>query len=65
MYFLDSDLRGPLADYTFGHRRERADKGAPSQGDSARARRPNWATRALGAMAPHRLGKLRTGGRTR
>ncbi|EEA03980.1 conserved hypothetical protein [Burkholderia sp. H160] len=65
MYFLDSDLRGPLADYTFGHRLQRAEKGRPSPDESARAKQPNWAARVLGAMAPLTRGKLRTEGRAR
>ncbi|MBB5405604.1 hypothetical protein OKW50_006314 [Paraburkholderia youngii] len=65
MYFLDSDLRGPLADYTFDYRRQRAENGAPSSNESARARQPNWVTRALEAMAAGTLGKPRMGGRTR
>ncbi|MBB5414659.1 hypothetical protein QF000_001848 [Paraburkholderia atlantica] len=65
MYFLDSDLRGPLADYTFDYRRQRAEKGAASSDESARAKQPNWVARALGAMAPRTLDRLRTEGRTR
>lgn len=29
MYLLDSDLRGPIADYTFHYRRQFAGKNAP------------------------------------
>ncbi|MBB5410359.1 hypothetical protein OKW38_006684 [Paraburkholderia sp. MM5496-R1] len=65
MYFLDSDLRGPLADYTYDYRRQRAEKGAPSSDESARAKQSNWAARVLGAVAPRALGKLRTEGRAR
>lgn len=65
MYFLDSDLRGLLADYTFDHRREHAEKGPPSPAESARARPPNWAACLQGAIARFTRSKLRTEGRTR
>ncbi|QXE07325.1 hypothetical protein BJG93_36475 (plasmid) [Paraburkholderia sprentiae WSM5005] len=65
MYFLDSDLRGPLADYTFDHRRQRAENGTPSPDESARAKQSNWAARVLCAMGPRTLGKMRTEGRAR
>jgi len=65
MYFLDSDLRGPLADYTFDHPRQRAEQRTPSSDESARAKQPRWVARLLGALAPRIRGKLRTGGRTR
>lgn len=65
MYFLDSDLRGLLADYTFDQRRERAEKSPPLPAESARAGQLNWAARVRRAMARRPRGKLRTEGRTR
>ncbi|PTB18826.1 hypothetical protein C9I57_20220 [Trinickia symbiotica] len=51
MFFLDSDLRGPLADYTFHYGRQPVDKGPPSTGRPARVKRSKWVARVLGAMA--------------
>ncbi|WP_233810373.1 hypothetical protein [Paraburkholderia sp. HP33-1] len=65
MYILDSDLRGPLADYTFDYRRQRAEKRALSSDESARAKQLSWAARVLGAMAPRIRDKMRTEGRVR
>ncbi|MCP3707052.1 hypothetical protein M3I54_08650 [Paraburkholderia sp. CNPSo 3274] len=59
MYLLDSDLRGPLADYTFHYRRQPAGNNPPSSDESDRAEQSNWAARALGAMAPRIFGKVR------
>lgn len=58
MYLLDSDLRGPLADYRFHYRRQHAGSNPPSSGESDRARQSNWAARALGAIAPRIFGKM-------
>lgn len=65
MYFVDSDLRGLLADYTFDQCRELAKKGPLSPAEPARARQLNWAARVQRAMARRTRGELRTGGRTR
>jgi hypothetical protein len=65
MYLLDSDLRGPLADYTFHHRRQPAGSQPTSSDESDRAKQSNRATRALGAMAPRIFGKTRMEGATR
>jgi len=65
MYFLDSDLRGLLADYTFDHCRERAEKGSLTPAESARTGQPNRAAREQGAIARRTRGRLRTEGRTR
>jgi hypothetical protein len=65
MYFLDSDLRDRLADYTFDPHRERAEKGPVSPAESAGAGQLNWAARVQRAMARRTRGKLRTEGRTR
>jgi hypothetical protein len=65
MYLLDSDLRGPLADYTFHHRCQPTGSQPPSSDEADRAKRSNWAARTLGAMAPRIFGKTRMGGATR
>ncbi len=51
MFFLDSDFRGPLADYTFNYGRQPGDKGPPSTGRPVRAKRPKRVARVLRAMA--------------
>ncbi|MCP3725688.1 hypothetical protein M3I53_21590 [Paraburkholderia sp. CNPSo 3272] len=65
MYLLDSDLRGPLADYTFHYRRQRPGSNPPSSDESDRAKQSNRAARALGAMALHIFGKVRMEGAAR
>ena len=65
MHLLDSDLRGPLADYTFQYRRQRAGKHPPSADESDRAKQLNWAARALSVMAPRIFGKMHLEGAAR
>jgi hypothetical protein len=62
MYFLDSDLRGPLADYTFDYRRQPADKQPPSPEEPVRTKPSNRVARVLGAIAPRIFGKMRMEG---
>jgi hypothetical protein len=64
MYLLDSDLRGPLADYTF-HHRQPAGKIPPSSDKADRTKQANGGARALGAMAPRIFGKMRMEGPAR
>ncbi|SEJ88963.1 hypothetical protein SAMN05192539_102230 [Paraburkholderia diazotrophica] len=64
MYLLDSDLRGPLADYTF-HSRRRPGETPSSSDESARVKQSNRAARVLSAMASRIFGKIRMEGQTR
>ncbi|MFT0170356.1 hypothetical protein ACLKMY_15270 [Paraburkholderia mimosarum] len=65
MYLLDSDLRGHLADYAFHYPRQPAAMHSPPLDKSARAKRSDWGTRALGAMLPRIFGKTRMEGPAR
>jgi hypothetical protein len=65
MYLLDSDLRGPIADYTFHFRCQPAGKTPPSSDESACVKQSNWAARMVSAMALRLFGKVRTEGQAR
>ena len=65
MFLLDSDLRGPLADYTFHYPFKLAGKNLPSLDNPGRAKQSDWGARALGAMVHRISGKTRMGGAAR
>jgi hypothetical protein len=59
MYFLDSDLRGPLADYTFSYPRQRASEDPPSSESLPREEQAKWLARLLCALTPRVFSKTR------
>ncbi|ACA95928.1 MULTISPECIES: hypothetical protein [Burkholderia] len=65
MYLLDSDLRGPIADYTFHYRRQFAGKNAPPLDNPDRAKQSDRGTCEPGAIVPRIFGKTRREGQAR
>ena len=65
MYLLDSDLRGPIADYTFYYRCQPPGENAPPLDDLDRAKQPDRGTCTLGAIVSRFFGKTRMEGQTR
>ena len=53
MCFLDSDLRGPIADYTFHARRGPIEGGPPSSHGQLHEKRSTRLSRALRALVHH------------
>jgi hypothetical protein len=65
MCFLDSDLRGPLADYTFHARRGPPDGGSPSTHGQSPAKRSTRLSRVLRALAHPLFSETRRVGEAR
>lgn len=65
MYLLDSDLRGPIADYTFHYRRQLAGKNAPLLDSPDRAKQSDRGMCESGAIVTRIFDKTRMEGQAR